>query len=248
MVHQLVKRGAIAGATLIGLEMAYAVLRPAPELEEFDPSGSFGDPALPTLRVVVLGDSSVTAPGVSGPEECWVSLVADRLATERHVILESVAVSGSCAHDLVRDQKQAAIDLDPDLIFVSVGGNDVIKGVSRRRFESNLDHLIGGLSKTGATIIMSGVGDLGTIPRLVPPLRQMFSHRSAAYDRIHHRIAARHGAHVVEQRSDRPDIWYSDRTLWAADLFHVSAAGHRRWADTVWATVGSVLDGARGPG
>jgi lysophospholipase L1-like esterase len=35
--------------------------------------------------------------------------------------------------------------------------------------------------------------------------------------------------------------------LWAADLFHVSAAGHRRWADVVWATLGPQLTGVNGP-
>lgn len=246
MVRRLIKRGAIAGAVVIGLEAAYAVLRPARRLTEFDPSASFGDPTLPELRVVVLGDSSVTAPGVSGPEEVWISLVCERLAAEHHVILESLAVGGSCAHDLIRDQVPAAMEFGPDLILVAVGANDVIRGVSRKRFEMNLDHLVADLATTGATIILSGVGDLGTIPRLHPPLRQLFSQRSAWFDQIHRAVAARHGAHVIEQRADRPGDWYEDRSLWAEDLFHVSAAGHRRWADVVWATVEPRLVGVNG--
>ena len=67
MVRRLVTRGALAGAFLLLVEALYAVLRPSPELEEFDPSGEFGDPSLPSLRVAVLGDSTITAPGVSGP-------------------------------------------------------------------------------------------------------------------------------------------------------------------------------------
>jgi len=244
--RHLIKTGAIAGAVMIGLEAAYAVLRPAPILQEFDPSASFGDPTSPQFRVAVLGDSSVTAPGVAGPEEVWVSLVCERLALDHHVILQSLAVGGSCAQDLIQEQVGAAIEFDPDLILVAVGANDVIRGVSRRRFEKNLDHLVTDLSATGALIVLSGVGDLGTIPRLVPPLRQVFSHRSAGFDRIHRRVAARHGAYVVEQRSDRPEEWYSDRSLWAADLFHVSAAGHRRWADVVWATLEPQLIGGNG--
>jgi lysophospholipase L1-like esterase len=246
MARHLIKSGAIAGAVVIGLEAAYAVLRPTPLLPEFDPSASFGDPKSPQLRVVVLGDSSVTAPGVSGPEEVWVSLVCQRLASDHHVILESLAVGGSCAHDLIQHQVGPAMEFDPDLILVAVGANDVIRGVSRKRFERNLDHLVSDLSSTGATIILSGVGDLGTIPRLHPPLRQLFTHRSAGFDSIHRRVAARHGAHVVEQRADHPKVWYSDRSLWAAVLFHVSAAGHRRWADVVWATLEPQLTGGNG--
>ena len=247
MARHLIKSGAIAGAVVLGLEAAYAVLRPTPTLTEFDPSASFGDPTSPLLRVVVLGDSSVTAPGVTGPEEVWVSLVCERLAADHHVILDSLAVGGSCAHDLIQNQVGPALALDPDLILVAVGANDVIRGVTRKRFETNLDHLVSELSSTRATIILSGVGDLGTIPRLHSPLRQLFSHRSAGFDRIHRRVAAKHGAQVVEQRADSPRDWYSDRSLWAADLFHVSAAGHRRWADVVWATLEPQLSGGNGP-
>jgi lysophospholipase L1-like esterase len=247
VVRHLIKRGAIAGAVVIGLEAAYAVLRSTPILEEFDPSASFGDPNSPQFRVAVLGDSSVTAPGVSGPEEVWVSLVCRRLAADRHVVLESLAVGGSCAHDLIQGQVAAAIEFNPDLILVAVGANDVIRGVSRRRFDMNLEHIVSELASTGATIVLSGVGDLGAIPRLHPPLRQIFTHRSASFDDIHRRVAARHGAYIVEQRADSPHEWYSDRTLWAADLFHASAAGHRRWADVVWAALDPQLTGVNGP-
>lgn len=237
----------MAGAAVIAAEAAYALLRPAPILEEFDPSDSFGDPTLPELRVAVLGDSSVTAPGVAGPEEVWISLVSRRLGADYHVILESFAVGGSCVPDLIQHQLAPAVEFHPDLIFVCVGTNDLIRGVSRRRFEMNLDHLVSELSATKAIIILSGVGDLGTIPRLYPPLRNLVSHRSAGFDHVHRRVAARHAAHVVEQRADGPDDWYSDRSLWAADLFHVSAAGHRRWADVVWATLEPQINGGNEP-
>lgn len=236
MVRLFLKRGAIVGAVVLGAEAAYAVFRPAPLLEQFDPSASFGDPALPHMRVAVLGDSSITAPGVAGPHESWVSIIGERLGEHRHVILQSFAVGGSMAHDLVKDQMEPALQFEPDLILVSIGGNDLIKGVTRNRFEKNLDELIGSLTASGAVVVQSGLGDLGTIPRLHPPLRNLISRRSAAFDRIHWQVAERYGAHVVHQRSDSRDAWLDDRGLWSEDLFHVSAAGHARWADTVWST------------
>jgi lysophospholipase L1-like esterase len=243
MVRKLIRRACVAGAAVIAAEAAYAVLRPTPRLEHFDPSAEFGDPDLPTLRVAVLGDSSVTAPGVTGPHEIWVSLVCSRLAETRHVVLKSFAVGGSMAHDVIANQLDAAIDFAPDLVFVAVGANDVIKGVPLRRFSVNLDHLIGQLAATGAVVVQSGVGHLGTIPRLHPPLSHMFARRARRFDRAHWQIASEHRTSVVDQRSDDVRVWHSDRSLWAADLFHVSAAGHARWADTTWRTVGPLLDG-----
>jgi len=241
MVRRLIRRVTIGALALIGLEAAYAVLRPAPSLEHFDPSGEFGEPSSPTLRVAVLGDSSVTAPGVAGPHEIWVSLVCRRLAESRHVVLRSFAVGGSRAEDVIDCQLDEAIDFAPDLVFVSVGANDAIKGVPLRRFAANLDHLISTLSATGAMVVQSGVGVLGTIPRLYPPLSTLMSRRAHRFDRVHWEVAAAHATAVVDQRSDDADLWNNDHTLWAADFFHVSAAGHARWAETTWRTVAPLI-------
>ena len=248
MVVRLIRNGVIAGATVLGLEAAYAVLRPGPEMPDFDPSAEFGDPSNPMLRVVVLGDSSVTAPGVDGPEEIWVSIVCDRLARDHHVILRSFAVGGSTAHDVIEGQMENAILFGPDLVFVSVGANDALKGVPRRRFADNLDYLVGELADTGAHVVQSGVGELGSIPRLYPPLSNLMSRRARRFDDVHWKVAKAHSTNVAHQRSGDIKIWYTDRDLWAPDLFHVSAAGHARWADTVWATVEPLVyndDGSR---
>lgn len=236
MVGRLITRGAIAGAAVVTAEALIAVLRPVPYLEEYDPSGEFGAEGQPELRVAVLGDSSVTAPGVSSPDAIWVRRVCSRLAADFHVTLASFAVSGSMAHDLLRDQLEPALEFAPHLVFVSVGANDVIKGVSLRRFEANLDQLIGALASK-AMVIQSGVGDLGTIPRLYPPLRELFTRRSYVFDRAHHRVAARHGSVVVAHRTGSRKLWLDDRGLWAADHFHVSDRGHEIWAETTWKTI-----------
>lgn len=248
MSSRLFRRGAVTGLTLIGLQAAYAILRPTPNLPDFDPSGVFGDPGNPPLRVVVLGDSSVTAPGVAAPSETWVAQICSRLAKDRHVVLRSFAVGGSMAHDILEDQLEPAIRFQPDLVFVSVGANDALKGIPLRRFGSNLDRLIGTLAATGATVVQSGVGNLGTIPRLYPPLSSLIALRSWRFDRVHRLVAEIHGTTVVNQRSDQASLWRKDRSLWAADLFHVSAAGHARWAETVWSTVDPLMNGSREKG
>ena len=236
----------VAAAAVLGLETAYALLRPAPDLESFDPSGEFGDPRSPTLRVAILGDSSVTAPGVADSSEIWVSRLCARLSSNTHIVLRSFASGGSMAHDLIREQLPLALEFGPDLIFVAVGANDAIKAVPLTVFEKNLDQLVGTLSATGATIVQSGVGDLGSIPRLYPPLRQLMSRRAERFDRAHRRVAERHGTLVVDQRSDDRKVWYTNRELWADDLFHVSGRGHARWADTAWRSISPALQDLRG--
>jgi acyl-CoA thioesterase I len=248
MVSRLLKRAVVLGAAVVATEAVYALLRPAPRLPEFDPSARFGDPEHPGLKVAVLGDSSVTAPGVSGPDEIWVSLICSRLAEGRHVVLKSFAVGGSRAQDVLANQLDPALEFEPDVVFLSVGANDAIKGVPLRRFAYELDRLVGALAASGAVVVQSGVGVLGTIPRLHPPLSQMMSRRAWRFDRAHWAVADRHGTTVVDQRADDPRIWNRDRSLWSEDYFHVSAAGHARWAETTWKTVAPLLNGSDGSG
>jgi lysophospholipase L1-like esterase len=231
VANGLVRKAAFFGFALIGAEVAYAILRPAPRLPEFDPSGEFGDPSNPTVRIAVLGDSSVTAPGVRHPDEIWIRIAVRRLAEQRHVVLASQAVGGSKAVDVRNGQLHAALEFQPDIAVISVGANDAIRGVPLRRFENDLDHTVAALRDSGAAVILSGVGDLGTIPRLHEPLRSLMTARSLAYHRVHQKVAERHGAIVAEHRNDDRTLWLRDRSLWSEDLFHVSALGHARWAE-----------------
>ena len=240
------KRIALASGVVLLAEALYALLRPVPDLEEFDPSIELGDPEHPKLRVAVLGDSSVTAPGVATAEEIWVRQVAARLAENRHVTLRSFAMGGARGSDLIARQLQPALEFQPDLVFLSVGANDALKGVPIWRFERQLDHLVSEFAAAGAAVIQSGVGDLGTIPCLIPPLRNLMSYRALAFDRAHRRVAWRHGSTVVTQRTDDHQIWYDDRGLWAEDLFHVSAAGHERWAGVTLSAIEHLLEESDG--
>jgi len=107
------------------------------------PFASFRD------RVAVLGDSSVTAPGVSGPEEIWVTRVGARLGETHHVTLRSFAFSGSKAADLIDNQLEPALAFVPDLFLVAVGANDALRGVRLRSFEVRLDDLVSIMVESG---------------------------------------------------------------------------------------------------
>jgi lysophospholipase L1-like esterase len=237
----LVFRAGVGLVAVIGLELLYALFKPVPQQDEFDPSAQFGDPGLPGLKIAVLGDSTVTAPGVSGPEDIWVARICRRLAETHRVVLRSFAVGGAMAHNLIEAQLEPALEFDPDVVILSVGANDALKGVTPGRFEANLETLVRSFRVRGITVIQSGVGDLGTIPRLYPPLRQLLSRRAQRFNRAHETVAARNESHVVPQR-DRPlEIW-AERDMWSADLFHVSAKGHEVWGELGWRTLSRALE------
>ena len=139
----------------------------------------------------------------------------------------------------------AAVDFAPHVALVSVGANDVIRGVPMRRLEANLDRIVSALTDHGALVILSGVGDLGSIPRLAPPLRQVVTRLGRRADRVHSLVAERHGAIKTEQWGWSNEQFRTRRDVWSGDLFHPNAAGHLVWAETCWEAMVPVLDDLR---
>jgi lysophospholipase L1-like esterase len=221
----------VAGTVLAG-QMARAILRDdLPSLENQDPSGTFGDLDAPPLRLVFLGDSSVTAPGVDPLDHSWPRQMAFRLASTYRVEAISLAVGGSKARDVLNEQVDAAIDLKPDIAYLAFGSNDALRGTPVARFESDFNEVVGKLYDVVPAIGLSGIGDLGTIPRIPELARGVARVRARAMDRAIGRIAARYPRTVKSHVWDIMAINFVQRPeLFADDLFHASAEGHLAFA------------------
>ncbi len=217
------------------MEAAYAVLRRVPFQEEFDASGSVGPVDGKPLLIVVVGDSSCTGPGVGEPSEIWCRVVASRLAERGHrVTLKSFARGGATSSSALQTQVPEAEGVDADLTFVAVGTNDVIHQVSLSTLEKNLDETINRLSRVSKQVVVAGIGDLGTVPRLLPPLRQLASRRGRSADAVQARVADRHGAIKADLWGAAAEAFRTDPSIFSPDLFHPAAPGHLVWADAAW--------------
>ena len=222
-----------------------------PTLTNQDPSGSFGDPAAPTLRIAMLGDSTVTSPGVEPLDACWPRQIASGLSDRYQVELHSLAVGGSKARDVLVDQVDAAIALDADLYIVSVGGNDALRGTPVARFEHEYDTILSKLTRHNDFVAVFGVGDLGTIPRVPAMARAIARNRSKAFDRAIRRVVRRY-PQVLKTDTWSPG-WDEFNTnpglIFGADQFHASAYGHRVYTaamqPAIDALIGRMEAGAR---
>ena len=215
-------------AALVG-RIYYQAHRPdVPEFPNQDPSGEFGDPSAPKLRVVVLGDSSVTAPGVD-VEKAWVRHAARYLSDRYHVELVSVAVGGAKARDVLAEQVPLAIALDPDLAVVSVGANDSLRTPLLGRYQSELAQIVGAMHRKAAAVLVMGVGDAGQVPLLPDLVRGVLSYRAREADRRVIRVVGElPNAVRVETWGLLSEAFAEHgRDMWADDLFHLSELGHR---------------------
>ncbi len=220
-------RPPLAAGTLLAGQMARAILRDdLPTLENQDPSGSFGDPNSPSLRIVFLGDSSVTSPGVEPLDHSWPRQMAMHVAKQYRVEAISVAEGGSKARDVLESQVDAALLTEPDIAYIAVGSNDALRGVSITSFEAAFDRIIERLYDTVPAIGLSGIGDLGTIPRLPELAKAVARVRARAVDNAIARVAARYPRTIKSNAWDIMSSFADNPEMYGADHFHASAQGH----------------------
>ena len=222
----------VAGVAIVASQILYAAHRPdLPSYDNNETSGAFGDPGLPGLRMVAIGDSSITAPGVRHADDSFIRRVARSLTDRHFVYLRSVAVGGAKISEVRAEQLAPALAASPELTVLSIGANDAIRGVPARAFRADLDYLTSTLLAAGSLVVIVGIGDLGAIPRLPRFLRWYVTLRSGQFDKISAEVAASYpGAVKVDVRGDLSRAFWAEKATFSGDLFHASSYGHEHFA------------------
>lgn len=236
---------ALLPVVVLGVEVQLA--RTAPRLDDevgFRPVAARVEPDVETesvdpQRVVWIGDSTST--GVGSPQ--LSTSMAYRVAEMRHgsARLTILGVSGAQVHEVVDEQlpelERRVADGDlPDVVYVSIGANDVTALTRRPSFRDRYRTLIDELVSTvpDAEVVLVGVPDMGTAPRLPVPLRQIAGVRAAQLDDIIQDLADDAGLHHVDLAGRTSRTFSSDpERYFSLDDFHPSADGHRVWAEAV---------------
>lgn len=179
-------------------------------------------------RYVALGDSQTEGLWDTDDNGALVGF-ADRLALllDTHcpgIEYANLAVRGKRIRDVLDDQLPAALAMEPDLVTVCVGMNDVTR--PGRKFDRallELDMLHDRLAGTGATVVTTTFPDLA---RVLPAGRILVPRVLRVNDAI--RAAAdRHGFRLI-------DLYNADSMTapdtWSADRVHGSTKGHQLFA------------------
>ena len=241
---------AAAGLGLVG-QALFAAHRSLPAFEHRDCSGQEGTRSKRVRRIVALGDSTLTGPGLDQADQVWLRQAMRQIAGHRQLEVISVAVGGSRAHDvLVQQVPQLHVpatsfgDLPIDTAVVSVGGNDAIRQTSLRSFRRDIHGILVAVAAAARSAVVCGLPDLGVIPRAPRPLATVLSARARRINRILLEECSATGARYVPG-------WCATETLvdttenFAPDLFHLSATGHARMARIVAPILAESLARAR---
>lgn len=181
------------------------------------PGNSFvGSPRDPSsdLVVVAYGDSLVQGVGASSGND-FVSLLSQRLG----IPIVNKGVRGATSADALANLDASVLSLDPDVVILLIGGNDILERVPVQTTAANVSALVTRIQASGASVVLVGVHE----PSVT----------TYDYEAQYRQIAAQTGAYfvpgVLEDIVGRPFL--------TVDFIHPNDAGYRMIADRIEPTL-----------
>jgi lysophospholipase L1-like esterase len=186
--------------------------------------------AEPALRLLGLGDSTIAGVGCNEQADAITGAVAARVAavTGRAVEWCARGASGATAEAVRRALLPSAPAYRPDLVVLSVGVNDAVRGREPAAFVADVLATVEAFRAhcPAAVVVYAGMPPLGTFPALAPPLATLLGTRARRLE------AALAGAlDPVVPRVQFPEVLASE--AFAADGFHPGVRGCAAWAEWI---------------
>lgn len=229
--------GGVALATLLALAGCGEGTSPAPPASDVATAPPELAPVGEEVAILALGDSLFAGYGLKPDESYPAQLERALRARGINARIANAGVSGNTTADGLQ---RLAFTLDsqprpPALALISLGGNDMLRGLPPAQTRSNLDAILGELARRGIPAVVMGM--------LSPP--NLGREYRTGFDAIYPALASKHDATLVpfflEAVLDKPDLIQSDHV-------HPTAGGVEEIvAATVDAVAAAVEKAARTP-
>ena len=178
---------------------------------------------------VALGDSFTAGTGCA-PGAGWADRLALALSEGRELAYENLARDGATSAD-VREQAQRALQLEPDLVTVVCGTNDLLYGrLDPLTYSQNFSAILASLRRALPSVRIA----TATAPErweFLPVGPRTRTRLEAALVRLNHATRALASAHEVAVLDVAGHPGLSRAENFAGDGLHPSALGHRRAAE-----------------
>lgn len=185
---------------------------------------------------VALGDSFTEGLNDVRPDGSfagWADRVAEALAAEQPGFrYANLAIRGLGLGHVAETQVPVALAMEPDLLSLAAGGNDVLRPRSDLDdLGQRFDDVVAALRSGGATVVVFA----GFAPGPGLPFRSTIEARTTVYNDNVRASVARHGAVLI-------DLWamreLRDPRMWSIDRLHLSARGHAHVCGAVLTALG----------
>ncbi|MBP8185788.1 MAG: SGNH/GDSL hydrolase family protein [Pseudomonas sp.] len=180
----------------------------------------------PTLRLLLLGESTVAGVGVACQSQALVGQLAQALAAQqrRPVAWQALGENGITASQAGARLLPQALATPADLVVLVFGVNDSTHLSSLRTWHRALRHMSQALQAQGAQVAFTAVPPLQHFSALPWLLRQVLGWRATLLDAQLQRLARQLGATYCPV-----ELEFAADYL-AVDGYHPSQLGYRVWA------------------
>ncbi|MDA1334705.1 MAG: GDSL-type esterase/lipase family protein [bacterium] len=184
--------------------------------------------------IFIVGDSASVAVGADDYTGSYHYQYLSKFSDTHTFDVKNFAMSGARTADLDAQFNQIDMGDRADLMFITIGGNDVTHGTSWKKVELNLRKELVRANAIAETVVLITPGDLGEV-KIVPYLiRRYWAARSPFYSELARVVARDTGTIQVDifvlskgLFGESPEIFYAE------DLFHPSTEGYKMWADAI---------------
>ncbi len=199
------------------------------------------------VTLVMLGDSTSVGYGTRTVDELPGVILARDVSAGlgRPVRLVSLGRNGARTTDLAR-QQQACLALEPDVVVILIGANDLRDTVPPSRSAALLGGTTAVLTALGIPVVVGTCPDFGVITAIPQPLRSVLGAWSLRLAALQERAVTRAGGVSVALARLVSPQFLGHPEMFASDHFHPSGAGYGRAMAALLPAVVQALGGSAG--
>jgi lysophospholipase L1-like esterase len=181
------------------------------------------------VTFAVLGDSAASGVGDSdanGVTRGWAYYLIQSFTEP--IVFSNLSRPGAQSAEVLEHQLPIALELQPDICAVIVGGNDALRnGFDPEKYHQNMRKTLSQLQESGTHILLLQLHDPTKIVKLPKLLGQILLRRINAVNQAIDKLAREFDVEVLRTR--RISGIY-ERKVWHIDRMHPSKYGHQLMA------------------
>lgn len=189
------------------------------------------------MRYLALGDSYTICTGASDESRAWPSIIAERLMekTGEQAELTNPAVNGFTTGDLIVRELHLVRELNPELVTVLIGVNDLVQGRTLAQYDTALSTIYDAVD--GRKVFAISIPSWHFVPAATSFGGSDHVERlTRSFNEIAHERAVAHGFGWIDiGPSSRSGI--GSRGWIASDELHPGDAQYAAWAEVIWSAL-----------
>lgn len=186
---------------------------------------------------VAIGDSTVEGIGASHSSKSFPSLVFEKIKKDKkEAVFYNFGKGGAKVRDVITYQLPKVIALKPNLVTVSVGGNDLHRKTKLKHFKNDYYYLIKTLREsTNAEIIISNIPDVSLLPSLSIFIKYFAKFMTIRLNKVINELSDQFKCNLIDLYNGSRENSRRYSNLISSDGFHPSDRGYSLWANAITA-------------